>query len=247
MNTTDRHNLEELVIAAVKNHLAKQESPRAKVDVETVVKETVSKKVSEEPESTKTSECVFSQTVITAEVLQSEINGHDSFQVGPKAVLTPSAHDYIREHHLTWTRGVAGKVEQQQSAKFLAAVVAAGRHVTRTVDELAGDWKLELQGNTRMAARTAVSVVSRGEASGVAVITGKPQAVVCLVNRSPKVRCAIVQSLADLNSAITEIGVNVIAVNPEQLGGFQLRQILSRFSEKAPQPPVSWESLSRLW
>ncbi len=238
--TTDRQTIEQIVIAAIEKHFGDQSPPRAQPDRVAVEQDCAPS------ETVESNNCVISDKVVTAEILEAQINGHAAFQIGERAVLTPSAYDYIHEHQLNWSRGTEVRAENR-SAAFLAAVVSATPHVSRIFDELAGGWTLELQANTRVSARKAVSAISRGEVSGVAVVSGKPQVVSCLVNRSPKVRAAVVQNLAELNAAIDEIGVNVIAINPEQFGGFQLRQVLVQFSENLPQAPDAWESLSRLW
>lgn len=225
---TDQQTLEQIVAAVVKKHLAAPIEMRPAETAETAVSVTY-----------------LSDAIITADRLKEQINGDRRFQISEKAILTPSARDLIREQGLTWTRVTAASTVT--SATFLAAVVTAGPQVMRAMEQLGGEWKLDLLESPASAARLAVSAVSRGEYAGVAIVCGQPRLAACLANRSPKVRATVVNHSEDVTAAMNEMGANVIALDPANIGMFALKTLFQRFSKQKPQPPANWETTSRLW
>ncbi|TWU09310.1 hypothetical protein CA54_45500 [Symmachiella macrocystis] len=225
---TDQQTLEQIVAAVVKKHLAAPVEMRPAETAETAVSVTY-----------------LSDAIITADLLKEQINGDRRFQISAQAILTPSARDLIREQGLTWTRVTAASTVT--SATFLAAVVTAGPQVMRAMEQLGGDWKLELQESPASAARLAVSAVSRGEYAGVAIVSGQPRLAACLANRSPKIRATVVSHSEDVATTMNEMGANVIALDPANIGMFAMKTLLQRFSKQKPHPPANWETTSRLW
>ncbi len=225
---TDQQTLEQIVAAVVKKHLAAPIEMRPAETADSAVSVTY-----------------LSDAIITADRLKEQINGDRRFQISEKAILTPSAQDLIREQGLTWTRATTASTVT--SATFLAAVVTAGPQVMRAMEQLSGDWKLDLLESPASAARLAVSAVSRGEYAGVAIVCGQPRLAACLANRSPKVRATVVNHSEDVTAAMNEIGANVITLDPANIGMFALKTLLQRFSKQKPQPPANWETTSRLW
>lgn len=229
----DQQTIEKIVTAAVEKHFATGTVAARPVDSAVAIPE-------------KAQGVSLIEPVITADVLQQHVNGSRSFRIGKNSLLTPTAHDYIRTHGLTWSRATAAT--SNNVATWLALVVKSAPHVTGALDQLTATWRQELLSTAGEAARRAVSAISRAEADGVVIITDNPQAAACLGNRSPNIRAAAVTDANDLDAAIKAIGVNLVTIDPTRIGGFQLRQLLRRFSEAGrPQPPVNWETLSRLW
>lgn len=232
----DQQKIEQLVVAAVEKHFAAVSTPRSQSAPQPV----------SSVESSAPCEVVLADAVVTADLLQEKINGRSKFQIGDRTVLTPSAHDFIRERGLSWSRLSAAT--GLTDAAWLAAVVTTGPQAATACGQLGSDWKQELLGCVGEAVRLAVSEISRADVVGAAVLTDAPHATVCLANRSPNIRAAVVCGLDDLVAAKHELGANVVAIDPTRIGSFQLRQLLRRFSESgAPQPPANWETLSRLW
>jgi len=233
---TDRRTLEQIVAAAVEKHLAG--GGAAPVPSPAPASSPTTKTTNGQP-------LYLSEAVITADLLEEALNGSRSFQVSTAAILTPSAHDVIRQRGLQWSRSNNGAV--QSAANFLATVVTAGAAVSAATSQLAESWKTELLESPSSAARAAVSSISRGEHAGVAVISDKPQLAATLANRSPKVRAAVARNSEEVEAAISEMGVNVICVDPKGQNSFGLKRMLQRFSQSPPQEPVDWETTSRLW
>ena len=190
----------------------------------------------------KPNEVFLNERVITAELLERSVNGHRRIQIAPKAVLTPSAREFLRKSDVEWSR-LDGQVAGSRSAgQWKAIVVDATPVVTGAVEDmLRSGWRRELVGSVHEAVEQAVSAICRGESLGAAVFSEQADAIVCRANRNPKVRGAVVTDVKHLDAARRDLGANLIGIQPQGKSYFELRNIARVFSEHTPQPPTGWD------
>jgi len=165
---------------------------------------------------------------------------------GPKAVLTPSALEFLATRKLDWSRADSSDAVAGPRGKWLAIVTRSTPAVAAALDLTAKDrateWNRELTGCHREAAGRAVSALCRGECDAVVIFTGKPEAAVCRANRNPNVRGAAVLTVARIKSLKDQMGANLFAIDPAERTAFELRNLLRELgSSGTPAAPSDWK------
>lgn len=192
----------------------------------------------------------LTEAVITADVLQSCINGAKTVQIGARAVLTPSARDFLRTRNIQCTRDAAGNTGAGASGspaetRWQAVISKANSQVEAVVKNLqaAGEaWETRLTGLPAEAARQGMSALCRGEAAGIVVFADQPEVVACLANRNTRVRAAAVWNAQQIAAAAQHLGANLLAIDPVGKSFFELRTMLKAFTAGGtPRLPASWE------
>jgi hypothetical protein len=180
--------------------------------------------------------------VITGDLLKEKLQGQKSITVGPRAVLTPSAHDFLRSRGISWSREAAAATGSKPAGgKWRVIVSAAGGSVKQVVEELEQKGlplDCELVGLPAEAARQAVSLLCRAEAVGAVALVAEPALVACLANRNDRVRAAEVSDLRALTAVRQQLGANLLCLNPNGKSYFELRNLLQAcVTGGVPQPP----------
>lgn len=187
--------------------------------------------------------------VITAELVQEGLNGSRNFsggiRIGPRAILTPSARDYLRTKNIAWTRETIAVTAGGSKTRWLAVISKANSQAEGVVKNLqAGGlaWEQRLVGLPVEAVSHATSAICRGEAAGVVVFSGEPEVVACLANRNQSVRAAVAANSHSAVAAKQSLGANLLAIDPAGKNFFELRTTLNAFTASgAPKPPANWE------
>lgn len=185
---------------------------------------------------------VLSERVITGDLLERSVNGHRRIQIAAKAVLTPSAREFLRKSDVEWSR-LDGQASRSAGASLWKAIVLqAPPVVTGAVEDMMrSGWQRELVGSAREAVEQVSSSICRGEAAGVVVFSEQADAIVCRANRNEKVRGAVASDVKHLDAIRREMGANLIGIRPQGRSYFELRNLLRAFSGNgAPQPPAGW-------
>jgi hypothetical protein len=187
----------------------------------------------------------ITDAVITAGLLEERGIKSGPIVVGPKAVLTPSAVDFLANRKINWSRGAAC-AKSASSAKWLALVTRSTPAVTAALDAVAGEsggeWRRELLGCHREACERAMGALCRGEADGALVVTDKPEAVACRVNRNPVVRAVAITTVARIKTLKREMSPNLFAIDPTGRTEFELRSCLREIaSDPKPAATSEWK------
>jgi hypothetical protein len=91
------------------------------------------------------------------------------------------------------------------------------------------------------AARRAVLDLRSGEAHGIVAFSSAAESIACLANREICVRAAEVKTVDDVRRVTTLMGCNLLALDAEGLGFFELRNLLkTALSEPIPTAPDGW-------
>jgi hypothetical protein len=170
----------------------------------------------------------ISEQVVTQSLLAESVNGAKQVRIGPAAILTPSARDFIRNHGIEIIResssrststGIRWQVIATVSTPETAAVVEGLRARGISAD-------LRLVGLPAEAASQAISAVCRGEAAKVIVFTSQPEVVACLANRNDRLRAAAVADVAAGERVQKTLNPNLLAIDPSAKGVHELKALL---------------------
>ncbi len=173
----------------------------------------------------------ISEQVVTQALLAEAINGSNQIRVGPKAILTPSARDFVKQRNIKIIRETAaGKPSAQ---RWQVIVTKANPSITAAVaalPELGVTADLRLTGLPAEAATQATSALCRGEAAQVVVFSDQPELVACLANRNDKIRAAAATNPAAVDRVRTSMQANLIAIDPGTKNTFELKTLLKAFA-----------------
>lgn len=178
--------------------------------------------------------------VVTAELLASRLNGQKWAKVAicPKAVITPSAFDYLRTHKIVWHRNTAEAAPNPNKpmTRWKALIVTATPSVLQAVEHTESQtfgkqWSHELLGSAEEAITAATSGINRSEVSGLAVFADHAELVACRANRSERVNAAVVSDVQLIPALKQYMQLNLMVVRPSGRSFFELRNLLKEFGK----------------
>jgi hypothetical protein len=176
--------------------------------------------------------------VVTAELLASRLNGQKWAKVAicPKAVITPSAFDYLRTHKIVWHRNTAEAAPNPNKpiTRWKALIVTATPSVLQAVEHTESQtfgkqWSHELLGGVDEAITAATSAINRGEVSGMTVFADHAELIACRANRSERVNAAVVSDVQLIPALKQYMQLNLMVVRPSGRSFFELRNLLKEF------------------
>ncbi len=176
----------------------------------------------------------LSENVITADLLAENSAGRSVVEVCSRAVVTPSARDWLKQNKVELSRGSAAKASSNNGkSDWLLVVQTAGETVEAVLDDAGRSGAIGSQRETASdaasAAKVAVAAVERG--SKCVVFSAEPEIVACLVNRNEKVRAAVVADAATVDRVKAGLDGNAFVVDPTGRSFFELRNLLRRISK----------------
>ena len=178
--------------------------------------------------------------VVTAELLASRLNGQKWTKVAicPKAVITPSAFDYLRTHKIVWHRNTAEAAPNPNKpiTRWKVLIVTATPGVLQAVEHTESQtfgkqWSHELLGGVDEAVSAAMSAINRGEVSGVSVFADHAELIACRANRSERVHAAVVSDVQLIPALKQYMQLNLMVVRPSGRSFFELRNLLKEFGK----------------
>jgi ribose 5-phosphate isomerase RpiB len=168
---------------------------------------------------------------VTQALLAESVNGSKIVRIGPKAIVTPSALDFVRQRGIEIVREPSAAMANT-AARWLAIVTTSHLHIAPAIDGLQQygiQCELRLSGLPTEAAAQATSDICRGDADKVIVFTGEPELVACLANRNERIRAAAIGDAAALARTQRELKPNVLALDPSNKSVHELRTLLKAF------------------
>lgn len=195
------------------------------------------------PAESKPAPVTIDAPVITAELLETRLNGATAVVIPPQAVLTPSGRDVVRARGLNVTRcGANGRSAIARWKVLLSGTTPA---LDRALDDATGSSLTftgrAVVGTNGEAAKSAAGLICRAECDGAVVFTAQPHTVACLANRNSRVRAAVAVDVQSLKSIAAAMGANVVCVDPSDRPYFDLKNILRQIeSAGAPTAPADW-------
>ncbi|HWC89031.1 MAG TPA: RpiB/LacA/LacB family sugar-phosphate isomerase [Pirellulales bacterium] len=187
----------------------------------------------------------LSDRVVTVSSIQGQLEGVRTIVVPHRAVITPAASDLLRARKIVVQRSAATPAAAATGRALVLAVAETSYEPAALIERLARQgYAIEQLARTGMA--DVISELSEAAAKGgkaAVLLTGTSELALCLANRRRGVRAAIGTDRASVKRARQQIGVNVLIVNPDMTGGFQLQQILREFVEQLGDAPARWAAL----
>ncbi|MFN0051369.1 MAG: hypothetical protein ACKV0T_04215 [Planctomycetales bacterium] len=166
--------------------------------------------------------------VITGDLLEQSARGAARIRVSSRAILTPSARDFLRQRGVEVVRESPPTVPAA-SQRWQVMVTHGSPQVTAALAGLRRDgivFEQRLLGLPDEAASQATGALCRGEAAGVVVFTTEPELVACLANRQERVRGVSLRSLPTLDAVRRSANPNLLAIDPVGKSSFELRHWL---------------------
>jgi hypothetical protein len=173
----------------------------------------------------------ISDHVITQALLSDAVNGSRQVGISPKAILTPSARDYVKQQGIKIVRETAS-TKSSTAIRWQVIVTKSNPQITAAVESLPQQgvaFDLRLTGLPAEAAQQATSALCRGEAAQVVVFTDQPELVACLANRNDRVRAAATANVAAVERVRTSMQASLIAIDPASRTAHELKSLLKAF------------------
>ena len=179
----------------------------------------------------QTADQVIAAQVITGSLLSETVNGSRQVRISPKAILTPSARDFIKQKGIQIIRETASD-KPSSGSRWLVLVTRPNPQI-----EAAAEWlpqqgvafDLKLSGLPAEAAAQSISALCRGEAAQVVVFTDQPELVACLANRNERVRAAAAATAATVERVRVSLQANLIAIDPASRNTYEIKSLLKAF------------------
>ena len=165
--------------------------------------------------------------VITEAVLESKLNGATSVRFSPKAVLTPTARDFLRVNKIDWSiapRATASASKQEKS--WAAVIVSSTSAVDRALADMLPSARKELLSCPDDAATFAINELSRGGFDSAIIFARQTHRTACLANRHSAVKAVAIRDAAEVQAVRRQLRANVWCLDPSGRTYFELRNTL---------------------
>jgi hypothetical protein len=173
----------------------------------------------------------ISAQVVTGALLAENVNGSTTVRIGPKAIVTPSALDFVRQRGIEIIREPAAAIAKT-AARWQVTITTPHSNIAPAVESLKQYGiicDLRLSGHPAEAAVQAISAICRGDADKVVIFTAEPELAACLANRNERIRAAAVGDAAALERTQRELKPNVLALDPCNKSVHELRTLFKAF------------------
>ena len=173
----------------------------------------------------------LAESVITADVLAENGSGRAAITVGERAIVTPSAHDWLRHNKVKLIRGVASATASPaKTSDRLVIVHSASQTVDRVLEDAGqltnGGWNRKGVVSVDEAAKKVIGELRRENSRVIVVLTSEPEVAACLANRNDKVKAAVVADTAAVGRVKSGLDGNVFVIDPAERSFFELRNII---------------------
>ena len=167
--------------------------------------------------------------VITADVLAEKSAGRKNVVVGPRAIVTPSARDWLRHNKVELIHGETAAAPRMKSDR-LVIIHSASQTIDRVLEDAGrqsnGGWNRKSVESADEAAKKAIGELRRESSRVIVVLTSEPEVVACLANRNEKVKAAVVADAAAVARVKAGLDGNAFVVDPTGRSFFELRNII---------------------
>jgi hypothetical protein len=173
----------------------------------------------------------ISDHVVTQALLADAVNGSKQVRIGPRAILTPSARDFVRTRGIEIIREPA-QAKSVSTTRWQIIVATSTPQIAAAIEGLkergiACD--LRLVGLPAEAAAQAIGALCRGEANQIVVFTSQPEVVACLSNRNDRIRAAAVADVTAVERVEKNLNANLLAIDPSGKSLHELKACLKAY------------------
>jgi len=184
-----------------------------------------------EGESASPSAVQIADQVITQALLTEAVRGAGQVRIGPRAILTPSARDFVQQRGIKIIRESAS-LKPATAMRWQVIATKSNSQIMAALASLPYQgvaYELRLSGLPADAAAQGISALCRGEAAQVVVFTDQPELVACLANRNDRVRAAAVPDVAAVERARVSMQPNLIVIDPQSRNAHEIKNLLNAF------------------
>ncbi|MFH1266153.1 MAG: hypothetical protein ABIK89_10535 [Planctomycetota bacterium] len=175
--------------------------------------------------------------VVTMAELEGRLGGIKRVVVPAGSVVTPSVRDELRRKNVSLVYGRAGAAASGGGVR-LAMVVLGSRYdpglLARALEGEGIDVDARQADCLIAATDQLAGELSRPDTLGL-VLTRYPAVALCLANRHRGVRAVWSVDAATAAFAAASVGANVLVIDPQTVGFFQLRRMVGRFCDEGPR------------
>jgi hypothetical protein len=216
------------------------------IDIEGIVREVLSRLLT--PEAAKSTDSsassnsgtsnngkqiVLLQRVVTLAELDGELTGASQVVVPRGAVVTPAVKDLLRQTGVALTFAANGtKTDKSNKHRLTIAVVETSYEPAGLLRAIEGEF-VSVQRLAKTGLDTVIdeiaAQVARGGDLGL-LLTGRTAAANCLANRQRGVRAVVAEKVSDVARAISDVGANLLVIDPAMKGIFELKQMAKAFA-----------------
>lgn len=253
MSTTD-----DLVNRIVRGVLETLQTPAVAVHSAPAVSTALSTPASTTKAVETSNELKLTQPVVTHELLEHSWKEQRRIVVSPKAVITPTARDFLKKRKLelvrsgTTTRSAESAKGSKESSESTATnrwrvfVVENHPQLDRVLEDISrsGSSRCEKSLPTSLpeAITSAITALARAEIVGGLLLTHQPLVAACRGNRTATIRAAAAAEVAGIREAKRQVGANLICFDPTGKSYFELRNLIRASIEgAAPATPKDWQ------
>jgi ribose 5-phosphate isomerase RpiB len=214
--------------------------PTPEEQVEQIVREVLSR-LGGKPDanvvgpSSPVNELAVGESVVTVATLGGRLGGIRRLVVSPRAVVTPSARDLLKENNVTLVRSL--RTATPPAVRIALATAGTTFDVSEIVRLLRQN-----RAEVEQLASTGVAQVTRELAEEVGksgklgvLITPEITPAVCIANRHRGVRAARAASRGEANEIVKAVGANFVIVDPAHRSRFEVQRIVEAFCLAGPR------------
>ena len=184
------------------------------------------------PMETKT-EIACEERVITATLLAEKVKRGQRLVIGQQSLITPAAHDYLKQQRIEWSRGTESSTGKQagSTAKtsnwrmLISTSTGAALAAVKAVEKQTGTPR-HLTGGLTELTETAISLLTRNDCAGLVALTQQPQILACRANRQATIRACEVRDLKSWEELRRDLQPNLVAINPQERTVNELRNLI---------------------
>jgi len=172
--------------------------------------------------------------VITGETLSSQLQDGAKITIGAKSVITPTGRDFLKAHHISWSRGSSSSETSTENATWNIIISDFTPSLQSTLPlflQRNGSHQQELADNPADAASRAISSVCRSNHAGVILFSQRAEVVSCLANRNNQVRAAVVQNVQHWKEIKQHLNSNVCCINPAGRSSYEIQNLLNQITQ----------------
>lgn len=180
--------------------------------------------------------------IVTLADVADRLDGIATVAVPPRAVVTPSVRDLLRQRGIALARtggGAANGAATPARRPLVVGVAAEAMNLAALWQSLAAA-AIAYEQVPRVGLVTVVveltDRLARGGERGL-LVTDQVTAALCLANRNRGVRAAVGGDRATVDEAMQAVGANLLVLDPRGKSTFHLRGALERFAKGAGDCP----------
>ena len=183
----------------------------------------------------------FNDRLVTLAALDGKLSGIKKLSVGRKAIVTPAVTDELRKRGIAVVRHESSspqntRVRLLASSANLALKTAVRSDLSAATSGI--EWLESHATNSLLGAVQELSKqVAQRKLPGM-MLTEQPLSAAVVANRNQNIRAVVVGDSRSLDEALSQVGCNLVAVDPRRVGPAVLKIVAQRLADSQPTCPT---------